>query len=314
MSRKIIIDCDPGVDDAIALCLALFDSRLDVKAVTAVAGGVKADQATRNAQTTVEQLDPPRLPRIGSATALENAPGADKSHLYGADGLADANFDVSQLHHQHPSEKLIGDTVRNAPDEVTILTLGPLTNVATAFRRDQSVATSVGQIIMLGGTLTASGDVTAAAEFNMFYDPGAVQEVFASPTTKTLVPLELVRQVGFTLDLMDEIPDQYNRVGGFLHRLLPRYFRAHHEELGIENIELAGAIALCMVLHPELFETESLHCDIETHGRLTIGSTVFDRRRNSTNRPNVEVAVSINAEAVRDCVVRGLQQAGRLCN
>lgn len=313
MPRKIIIDCDPGVDDAIALCLGLFDPRLNVQAITAVAGGVNADQSTCNAQTVVEQLDPPRTPRIGAASPLENAPGADKSHLYGADGLADASFDVSQLHHQHPSEKLIADTVRSAPDQVTILSLGPLTNVASAFRRDPSVVAMVDQVVILGGSLNGNGDVTAAAEFNLFYDPIAAQEVLDSPTTKTLIPLELVREVGFTLDLMDEIPDQYNRVGGFLHRILPRFFHAYHQQLGIENIELAGAVALCYLLHPELFETQSLHCEIETHGRRTIGATVFDRRRNSNNRPNVEAAVLIDANAVRDCVVRGLQEAGRLC-
>ncbi|MCR9115836.1 MAG: nucleoside hydrolase [bacterium] len=310
MSRKVIIDCDPGVDDAIALCLAMFDPRLDVTLISAVAGGVTATQATCNVQAVVEQLDPPRLPRIGAAVELENAPAANKSHLYGDDGLGGANFVVSQLHHRHPAEKLISDVIRANPDEVTILTLGPLTNIAAAFRRDPSIVSLVDQVMILGGTMSGSGDATAAAEFNMFFDPAAAEEVFASPTTKTLVPLELTQQVSFTLGLMDEIPDSLNRVGAFLHRLLPRYFRAHHEQLGIESIELAGPIALCMLLHPELFETEAVACDIETHGRLTIGATVIDRRRNRRARPNVSIANSIDAASARDCVVRGLQAAG----
>src|SRR5687767_7755754 len=128
MPRKVIIDCDPGIDDAVALTLALFDPRLEVVAVTAVAGNVPAERATLNVQAIIERLDPPRYPRLGAATAAEDVPYIDCRHLHGADGLGGSNFAVSQLARQHPAEKLISDEIRAAPGEVTILCLGPLTN------------------------------------------------------------------------------------------------------------------------------------------------------------------------------------------
>src|SRR6185503_9221040 len=129
MPRKVIIDCDPGIDDAVALTMALFDPRLEVVAVTAVAGNAPAERATLNVQAIIEQLDPPRFPRVGTATALENVASPNARHIHGDDGLGNAGFQVSQLARQHPSEKLICDEVRAAPGEVTILCLGPLTNI-----------------------------------------------------------------------------------------------------------------------------------------------------------------------------------------
>jgi inosine-uridine nucleoside N-ribohydrolase len=138
MTRKVIIDCDAGIDDAAALCLALFDPRLDVVAVTGVAGNVPAEQAGRNIQIVIDQLDPPRFPRVGTATALDDAPAMDGSLMHGDDGLGNSGYETAPLHHQHPSDKIIYDEIRAAPDEITLLCLGPLTNVALALKRDPS--------------------------------------------------------------------------------------------------------------------------------------------------------------------------------
>ena len=116
--RKVIIDCDPGIDDAVALCMALFEPRLEVMAVTAVAGNVPAGQATLNVQAVIDQLDPPRLPRVGSARSLEGV-GEIKAHLlHGKDGLGGTGVEVSQLHQQHAAEKILCDQVRSAPGEI----------------------------------------------------------------------------------------------------------------------------------------------------------------------------------------------------
>lgn len=132
MTRKVIIDCDPGIDDAVALSMALFDPRLDVVAVTAVAGNVAADQASRNVQAIIEQLDPPRYPRLGAATAADVSPATDARYVHGDDGLGNAGFAVSRLQHQHPSEKVICDALRSDPNQVSLICLGPLTNVCVS--------------------------------------------------------------------------------------------------------------------------------------------------------------------------------------
>ncbi len=311
MARKVIIDCDPGIDDAVALCLALFDPRLEVLAITATAGSVSAAQASRNVQAIVEQLDPPRLPRLGAARPVERAPARHGPNLNGDDGLGNAGFDVSQLHHQHPSDKMICDTVRSAPGEVTIIALGPLTNIARAFQRDPSLPSEVDRIVLRGGSLAGIGDVTPAAEFNMYYDPHSARTVFRSRTTKTLVPLDVTRQVRFSMNLIDELPDASTNAGAVLRAIVPFAFRAYHQQLGLEGIHLHDAVALVATIHPELFETVELDGDVETVGELTTGATIFDRRPHAERRSNLEVANVVDAAAVQDSILRGLGQAGK---
>ncbi|HTN74975.1 MAG TPA: nucleoside hydrolase [Pirellulaceae bacterium] len=308
MSRKVIIDCDPGVEDAVALALALFSPKLDVTALTAVAGEVSAEQASRNIQVVIEQLDPPRFPRVGSALPHDTAPVQEARRVSGDDGLAGLSWNVSLLVHQHNSEKIIGDEIRNDPEMTTILCLGPLTNLARAFQRDPSLETSVGRIIMLGGSVSGVGNVTPAAEFNMHYDPESARQIFRSPTTKTLIPLDVTRQVTFGLDLINELPAEQTRSGGFLRKLLTHAFRMYRNVYGQESLCLHAAVAVVAAMQPELFETRELFGDIETHGELTTGATIFDRRPEYRGRAtaNMEVALEVDVAAVRDTIVRGL--------
>lgn len=311
MARKVIIDCDPGIDDAVALCMALFDPRLEVVAVTATAGNVSAEQATCNVQAIIERLDPPRFPRVGTATPVESSPGSDARSIHGEDGLGNSGFACSQLHHQHPAEKIICDEVRAAPEQVTIICLGPLTNIARAFQRDPGLPTAIGRLVIMGGSVHVGGNVTAAAEFNMHYDPSSARQVFHSPTTKTLVPLDVTRQLVFTMNLLNELPHESTRAGAFLRKILPFLFRAYHERLGQESIHLHDVVALLAAIQPELFHSYELAGDIETDGRITTGATIFDRRPKAQSQPNMEVALEVETLAAMDCVIRGLTQAGR---
>lgn len=310
MARKVLIDCDPGIDDAVALCMALFDPRLEVLAVTAVEGNASAAQTSRNLQAIVEQLDPPRYPRFGVAQSGDTAPMASGEAFHGSDGLANRNFAVSLLHHQHPSEKVICDVVRAHPENVTIVTLGPLTNLARALQRDPELPTLIRQIVMMGGCVDGVGNVTACAEFNMYCDPAAARLVFESPTTKTLVPLDVTRQLVFSLDLLDQLPDEGSRAGRFLQQIVPYYFRTHRQRLGLEGIHLHDAVAMTALLHPEFFEGSEMSGSVETMGELTRGMTVFDRRF-PRERPNMEVLVKAQRSEVQDAVLRGLKYAGQ---
>jgi purine nucleosidase len=311
MTRKVLIDCDPGIDDAVALCLALFDPRLEVLAVTAAEGNAHAEQTSRNVQAIVEQIDPPRYPRFGVAQPAEVAPVNAWGSFHGTNGLGNYEFNVSLLHHQHPSDKVINDVVRAYPEDITILALGPLTNVARALQRDPHLATMIRRIIIMGGSVEAIGNVTACAEFNMYYDPDAARAVFNSPTTKTLIPLDVTRQIVFSLDFLDQLPDAETRVGAFLHRVIPFFFRAHRQRLGLEGIHLHDAVALMAIVQPELFQTRELHGDVATDLGLTRGVTVFDRRDFPGERPNMEVAVKVDGSEVQAGILRGLKYAGQ---
>jgi purine nucleosidase len=311
MAKKVILDVDPGIDDAMAMCMALFDPRLDVLAVTAVGGNVPPAQATRNVQAIIKELDPPRWPRAGAASPPEMGLPVDGRHLHGIDGLGGVDIEVAELRTPHPSEKVICDIVRSAPESVTIVALGPLTNIARAFQRDPELPSMVGEVVMMGGAVGVSGNITPAAEFNIFCDPAAARVVFRSRSTKLLVPLDVTSRVVMRFDLLNELPDEGTPVGSFLHKILPPAFRAYRQEFGLEGIRVHDSIALIAATQPELFKTKDMAGDVETMGELTMGATVFDRRLVPAWRRNMGVAVDLDEEKVSQAIVEAVCRAAK---
>ena len=308
MARKVIFDVDPGIDDAVAVCLALEDPLLDVVAITATGGTISPEQSTLNVQAIVEQLDPQRWPRLGCAS-VDQMLRADRRQLFGANGLCGAHFAVAQRHHQHSSVKVICDEVRAAPGDVTIIATGPLTNIAAALQQQPDLAQLIGHLIVIGGTFGGPGNVTAAAEFNIYCDAEAARTVFHSQVTKTLIPIDLTSRVMLSFDLLEKIPDASSRRGDLLQRILPGAFRAYRQQLGVEGIQLHDAVAIVAALEPDLFTTERMYGDVETEGTLTYGATVFDRRRHPESRPNMDVAVDMDTAAVTERIMQRLTQA-----
>ncbi len=173
---------------------------------------------------------------------------------------------------------MIIECVRAHPEEVTIICLGPLTNLAMAFQRDPALPGMIDRIIMTGGSLTGIGNITPCAEFNFYFDPHSARTVLKSRTTKTLIPLDVTKQVKFGLDMLDELPSVDSRIGSFLRQILPFAFRSYRQQLGLEMITLNDTIGALAVVEPDLFGFEMMAGDVETEGELTRGLTVFDQR------------------------------------
>lgn len=305
MARKLILDVDPGVGDALAICLALNHSDLDVVAVTATGGNVSPRQASRNVQAVVEQVDPIRWPRIGFADENQSL-RTDGRELWGVDGLCGAVLGMAELHQQHPSIRVLAEEIRNAPGEVTIIAGGPLSNLASVLMLDPDLGTKIGHLIVVGGTLDGLGDVTAAAEFNIYCDAESAQRVFKSRMTTTLLPCDVTSEVCLTFDVLNNLPSESSPVGRLLRNLMPGALQAYRQRRGMEGMYVPEAVAVAAVLHPELFVTEEFHCDVETEGTITHGATVIDRRRGH-EPPNMDVAIAIDAVSITDCILRGLQ-------
>jgi len=310
MARKVIIDCDPGIDDAVALAMALFDSRLDVLAVTAVEGNVPAPQVNQNVQAIIDHLDPPRIPRIGSTLEQQQGHLVDARHIHGDNGLGNIELPVSAHQKHHLAEKVICDLAHAYPDELTVICLGPLTNMARAFQRDSRLAGMLDQLVIMGGSVNGAGNVTPAAEFNIYCDPASARVVFREPVAKVLVPLDVTRQVYFSMDILNQLPPESSRVGWLMAQLLPHFFRSYHQQLGQERIHLHDAVALLAVTDPEIFEREAMAGDVEVKGELSAGATVFDRRPNRAWQENMDVVCTVDATGVGQQIIKSLALAG----
>lgn len=321
MPQKLIIDADPGIGDALAIAVALADPELDVVALTAVGGAVPSIQAARNLQALVEALDLPKWPRIGHAEGAQRlveaeaqTPSPEWQHrqrlLHGQDGLGDFSVAAVDLHHPRDAAKLMTELAREFPDEITLLTLGPLSNVALATDRDANFLANLRGLVCMAGSVTGEGDVTPAAEFNVYHHPEAARVVFKSPTMKSIVPAEISRKVMLTFDQFDrlELSDS-TRCGKLLRQLLPFSLRAHRQHLGVEGTWLPELVALAAVAQPRLFKRSTLAVDVETEGRLTRGVTVFDRRQNRTWHNNVDAIMDVDAQGVLDYFTQVVRRA-----
>ena len=306
MARKLMIDLDPGIGDAVAAVLAMLDPEIDLLALTATAGCVTGKVATRNLHGILAQVDPGKWPRIGAAEA---APAARRpllakelEELNGPTGLGDLEIVAPELHHRHESSKLMIDIVRSNPYQVTLLTLGPLTNVAAACERQPDFLSQLGGLVCLGGSVSNPGDATPVAETNIYLDPEAARTVLGSPEVKTLVPLDATNAAVITFENFNRISVGQSRGALFLQQLLPFYFRAHHQFLGMEGIRLREVVALAHVARPSLFRIQPLEVDVEIRGELTRGMTVFERRTPSSGKTNASVLVEVDTQGVVDYV------------
>ena len=307
MTRKIIIDCDPGIDDAVAIAMALFDPRLEVLAITAAAGSVEASQATSNVTGIVGQLDPPRYPRIGKATPADSPPVGDDNLLHGPDGLGGLNFEPSGRQHQTPSEKVISELVHQHPNSITLVCLGPLTNLARLCQRDPNAIPLINNLVISGGSVNYPGNASPIAEHNMFYDPQSADLIFESATTKSLVPLDVTAKVQFGVELLDRLPARFTRTGSFSKVIRSGCASTSCQEL----IPLYDPTALMAVLEPELFQWSSMRGRVEHRGSLTRGATVFDQRLRPEWPVNMEVATATDTAEVQAAIIRSLRYAGQ---
>ncbi len=306
MMRKVVLVADPGIDGAVAIALALYDPQLDVLGLAATAGNVPAEQATSNVHILVEQMDPPRWPRLGEALPVEYE--VDGTQLHGANGLGAVSFPCARLHHPHPSDKLLIDLIRQHPKEVTVISLGPLTVLARAMDRDPELPKLVERLVCVGGAWHEPGNASAVAEFHFFCDPAAARQVLHCGAPVTLIPLDVTRRLLFSPSDLLELQAVDSRCCRFLRQVLPHGIRATSNLYGIEGFHLKDVLGIVAVALPKALNTKPVVVDVETRGELTRGMSVIDARSWRRSTPNAELAVSVDAAAVREYIQGVLHQ------
>ncbi len=307
MSKKVAIIADPGIDTAFAVALALHDPSLEVVGLLATAGNIPSKQATRNVHVLIEQMDPPRWPKLGEALPIEY--DINGKHLHGPDGLGGANLACSVLHNIQPSDKLLTDLVRQDPEEVTVLCLGPLTVLSAALERDPELPGLVKQIIFVGGSVNEPGNAGPVSEFHFACDPLAARHVLRCEAPITMVPLDVMRQVLFSPSDLLNLPNPESRTCRFLKKIVPYGIGSTSNLYGIEGFHLKDVLGIAALAIPQATTTKAMLVDVETQGELTRGMSVIDNRLGSKTRPNVDMAMEIDQEAIRNYISQILQRA-----
>jgi inosine-uridine nucleoside N-ribohydrolase len=311
MPYHVVIDTDPGVDDALALILALQSPELCVEAITTVSGNVHVELATQNALTVVGLFPPERRPPVVTGVDRPLArPLSTAAHVHGDDGLGGASYlrTAGGQPHYPPASAApascdavtcLLDLIHRSPGELTLIALGPLTNLAHALRRDARLVRQLAGVVMMGGAVTVPGNVTPAAEFNIYVDPEAAQEVFASGLTLTLIGLDVTERVRLTAEMIDQ---QVGPAGSQLSRFVASctaqtiQFSTHMERQ--PGMAMHDPLAVGALIDPSIVRTVPLSVQVETKGEFTTGMLVADRRplRPDLKAPaNVNVALEVEA-------------------
>jgi inosine-uridine nucleoside N-ribohydrolase len=271
--QKVIIDTDPGVDDAFALFLALRSQELQVEAVTAVAGNVPLSLTLPNALRLVEIAGRNDIPVAAGASSPLIRRLVDASYAHGNNGLAGVNFPAPKLKPvKEPAADLICRIVRANAGAISIIGIGPLTNVALALREDPEIASMIQSIVLMGGSLSG-GNVTPAAEFNFYVDPEAASIVFSSGIPIRMVGLDVTRKVELTQRHIDKIKAGSGPVSDAAASIAESSLKMHSANPAA-HMHLHDPLAVSCLIDPTILKFEDYHVAIETAGTFTAGESV----------------------------------------
>ena len=285
MPRKIIIDTDPGQDDAVGILLALASPEVEVLALTTVAGNVPLDLTSRNARIVCEIAGRPDIPVHAGCDTPLSRPLVTAEHVHGKSGLDGiALFQpASALAPGHAVDAIIDILHREPEGSVTLVAMGPLTNLATAFRRAPDIVPRLREIVLMGGAYFEVGNITPAAEFNIYVDPEAAQIVFAAGAPLTVLPLDVTHKALTSRDWIEQMRAS-GPVGRAVAGWTDFFERYDREKYGAEGAPLHDPCTIAWLIQPDLFAGRHINVEIETQGAFTTGMTVADWWR-VTGRP-----------------------------
>jgi inosine-uridine nucleoside N-ribohydrolase len=301
MSTPILLDCDPGHDDAIALLLALASPELELRGITTVAGNQTLEKTTANAIRVLEFAGRADIPvAAGADRPLVREPFV-AAYVHGETGLDGPDLPPPQAQpvNRHAAD-FLADKIREADGALTLVPTGPLTNVALMLALHPDARPE--RIVLMGGAV-AEGNVTPAAEFNIWADPDAAARVFASGIELTMIGLDVTHKALFTTAHIGRLA---GRVGEMVTELLRFYDKFHREVYGFDGSPIHDAVAVAQVMKPELVETLHRNVEIDVESELCRGRTVVDVWRRTDRQPNAHVGVDIDADGFLDLLIERL--------
>jgi inosine-uridine nucleoside N-ribohydrolase len=305
--KRILIDCDPGHDDMMAIMLASSSPELELLGVTTVAGNQTGEKTYLNALKT--------LTLIGD-TGIPVARGADKPlfreltvapEIHGVSGLDGADLPQPGFKgvEQHAVDFLIR-TIMESGTPLILVPTGPLTNIALAMLKDPRITTKLERIVLMGGAVFDS-NITPAAEFNIYVDPEAAKVVFGSGVPITMVGLDVTNKALFGFGDIERLAAMNGRVSRVVAPLLKFFAKANRDIFGFDGAPLHDALAVAHLIEPEVIKTRKLNVEIETDGELTRGRTVADVYGITGKSANTDVALEVDNDLFKDLLVRTIE-------
>ena len=306
MTRKIIIDTDPGIDDALAIYYALAAPELEVVGVTTIFGNCETPLSTINALRLLEIAGRSDIPVAEGAHAPLVVPfGGAADFVHGTDGQGNVHLPPPQTT-KHPltAAQFIIEMVNRSPEPITLVPIGPLTNIALALALDPTLERKLGGIVLMGGNAFAPGNITPAAEANILGDPEAAERVFRAHVPIVMVGLDLTDRTLMTGDKIDQLATFNNPRAQHLARIIPFYRKFHQQWYEADGILIHDSMTIAYLLHPHLFKTREYQVVVELHG-VNRGRTTpaFERGVNREaweGRPKVTVCLDADIDALID--------------
>ncbi|QVK18395.1 ribonucleoside hydrolase RihC [Mycoplasmatota bacterium] len=301
--RPIIIDTDPGIDDAVAIAIALFSDELDVKLITTVAGNVSLDKVTSNALKLLKFWNK-KIPVAKGANEPLIRPLEDASSVHGNSGMDGYEFETgdSSLLLKDNAVEAMYKTIMSSEEKITIMPIGPLTNIALLLKVYPQVKEKIEEIVLMGGSVTR-GNKGVMSEFNIAIDPEAAKIVFSSGVPIVMAGLD----VGWKALVYPEDSAKiktFNRTGEMIYSLFQ-----HYRGRGLRNgLKMYDSCAVAYLLKPEMFEVVNTFVDVELNGSLTTGTTVVDLKGYLKQPNNAKVCVDIDQEIFKNWLLNALKK------
>ena len=312
MTRKIIIDTDAGQDDAVAILLALASPELEVLGLSIVAGNVPLHHTVRNALTLCELAGRPDLPVYAGCDRPISRRLVTAEHVHGKTGLDGITLPepAIQAASGHAVDFLIETLRREAPGTITLVPIGPLTNIATAFQRAPDIIPRVQEIVLMGGAYFEVGNITPAAEFNIYVDPEAAKLVFASGVPLVVMPLDVTHKALTSRAWVDGMAAM-GRIGQAVASWTDFFERYDREKYGSQGAPLHDPCTIAWLLKPELFSGRHINVEIETEGEFTVGMTVADWWRVTGREANATFIRDVDAKGFFDLLTQRIGELDR---